>query len=83
MDAAIAQLIQSLAKSAEELAVARVDAADKGAHLKYAELTGRIETMRTVISFFQQTAQAATPTPTPEPQTGENPPKAKKARKAS
>lgn len=83
MDAVTAQLVQSLAKSVTELSVARADAADKGAHLKYAELTGRIETMRTVINFFQQSAQAVTPAPTPEPQTGENPPKAKKARKAS
>ena len=75
MDAVTAQLIQSLSKSAIELAVARADAADKGAHLKYAELTGRIETMRMVIQFFQQTEQAAQPPP--EPATGENPPTAK------
>ncbi|KKL82767.1 hypothetical protein LCGC14_1981460 [marine sediment metagenome] len=70
MDATTAQLIQSLSKSVTELSVARAEAAQTGAHLKYAELTGRIETMRTVISFFQQTAQAAAPVPA----TGENPP---------
>ncbi len=77
MDAATAQLVASLSKSMTELSVARAEAAQTGAHLKYAELTGRIETMRVVISFFQQTAQAAVP------QTEENPPKAKKEKKAS
>ena len=66
MDATVVQLIQSLSKSVTELSVVREQAAQTGAHLKYAELTGRIETMRTVISFVQQTTQAA-PTPTPPP----------------
>jgi len=61
MDATTAQLIQSLSKSVTELSAARAEAAQTGAHLKYAELTGRIETMRTVISFLQQTAQASPP----------------------
>ena len=67
MDAVSAQLVQSLTKSVQELAQARADAADKGAHLKYAELTGRMETMRTVIAFFQQSAQAAAPPLEPTP----------------
>jgi len=77
MDAVTAQLVQSLSKSVAELAVARAEAAQTGAHLKYAELTGRIETMRTVIQFFQQAVQA-------EPATGETPPKPqpKKAKEA-
>ncbi|KKK79915.1 hypothetical protein LCGC14_2828710 [marine sediment metagenome] len=70
MDAVAAQLVRSLSGSMAELATARADAAQTGAHLKYAELTGRLETMRTVISFFQQTAQAAAPVPA----TGANPP---------
>ena len=67
MDAATAQLVASLSKSMTELSVARAEAAQTGAHLKYAELTGRIETMRVVISFFQQTAQAAASTSEPPP----------------
>ncbi len=80
MDAVTAQLVQSLSKSVAELAVARAEAAQTGAHLKYAELTGRIETMRTVIQFFQQAVQAEQA----EPATGENPPpaKTKKAKEA-
>ncbi|KKK74708.1 hypothetical protein LCGC14_2881040, partial [marine sediment metagenome] len=50
-----------LSKSVVELSAAREQAAQSGAHLKYAELTGRIETMRTVISFVQQIAQANQP----------------------
>ena len=61
MDAVVAQLVRSLSGSMAELATARADAAQTGAHLKYAELTGRLETMRTVISFLQQTAQASPP----------------------
>ena len=61
MDAVSAQLVRSLSGSMAELTTARADAAQTGAHLKYAELTGRIETMRTVISFLQQTAQASPP----------------------
>ncbi len=59
MDAVTTQLVASLSKSVTELSAAREQAAQSGAHLKYAELTGRIETMRTVISFVQQVAQAA------------------------
>ncbi len=77
MDAVIAQLVASLSKSMTELSAARVDAAQTGAYLKYAELTGRIETMRVVISFFQQTAQAAVT------QAEETPPTDKKEEEAS
>ena len=61
MDAVTTQLVASLSKSVVELSAAREQAAQSGAHLKYAELTGRIETMRTVISFVQQIAQANQP----------------------
>ena len=61
MDAVAAQLVRSLSGSMAELATARADAAQTGAYLKYAELTGRLETMRTVINFLQQTAQASPP----------------------
>ena len=61
MDATITQLVASLSKSVAELSVARAEAAQTGAHLKYAELTGRLETMRVVNSFVQQTAQAKPP----------------------
>ena len=77
MDATTAQLVSSLSKSVAELSAARAEAAQTGAHLKYAELTGRIETMRVVISFFQQAAQAAVP------QADENPPTDKKEEEAS
>ena len=79
MDAVTVQLIQSLGKSVTELEVARAAAAQSGAHLKYAELTGRLETMRVVILFCQQAVQAS------QPQTGDNPPpkKAKTPKKAS
>ncbi len=80
MDAVAVQLIQSLGKSVTELSVAREQAAQSGAHLKYAELTGRIETMRTVISFVQQVAQAA---PTPEPPPGPPAPVGKSGKKVS
>lgn len=66
MDAAVTQLVQSLAKSVQELAAVRSEAADKNANLKYAELTGRIDTMRTVIAFFQQATQANVPPAAPE-----------------
>ena len=68
MDAPATQLVRSLTKSIQELSLARASAADINSHIKYAELTGRIETMHTIISFFQQTEQ------TNQPQTGENPP---------
>jgi len=61
MDVVTTQLVASLSKSVVELSAAREQAAQSGAHLKYAELTGRIETMRTVISFVQQIAQANQP----------------------
>ncbi len=65
MDVVTTQLVASLSKSVVELSAAREQAAQSGAHLKYAELTGRIETMRTVISFVQQVAQAAAPATEP------------------
>ncbi len=78
MDAVAAQLVRSLSGSMAELATARADAAQTGAHLKYAELTGRLETMRTVISFLQQTTQAVVAGPV----TGENPPSGRSSEKA-
>ncbi len=80
MDAVTTQLVASLSKSVVELSAAREQAAQSGAHLKYAELTGRIETMRTVISFVQQVAQAAL---SQSQQADKTPPKAEKEKKAS
>ncbi len=60
-----------------ELATARANAAQTGAYITYAEVTGRMETMRTVISFLQQTAQAAVPA------AGENPPSGRSSEKAN
>ncbi len=61
MEAAAEQLILSLSESMKELSAARADAAQTGAFLKYAEVTGRLETMRTVISFLRQTTQVNQP----------------------
>ena len=80
MDVVTTQLVASLSKSVVELSAAREQAAQSGAHLKYAELTGRIETMRTVISFVQQVAQAAL---SQSQQADKTPPKAEKEKKAS
>ena len=82
MDAVVTQLVQSLSGSVKELIAAREQAAQSGAHLKYAELTGRIETMRTVILFVQQTAQAGQPLlPVPDASTPESSKKAPKGAK--
>jgi len=53
---ALQQLAASSVKSLQELAKARSEA-ESG--LKYAELTGRMDTLHTILTFIQQSMQPA------------------------
>lgn len=72
--AALNQLLGSLVKSMQESAQERKTAGDA----YYAELTGRIELMRTVIAFIQQSLQPDIPEEKPKEK-----PKAKRAEKGA
>lgn len=75
------QLTASLAQSLQQLAEKRNDC-DSG--VKYAELTGRMDTMTSIINFLQQSGQAVVPAPEAEPKaTGKKVKRGKKAAKSA
>jgi len=63
----IQSLLSSLVQSINDVAKNRDDAKD----FKYAELTGRLDTMRVVLQYIQQQLEAPDPEPEDEPKAGE------------
>ena len=68
------QLAASSVKSIQELAQTR-SKVESG--LKYAELTGRMDTLHTILAFLQQSMQPALPTDEVKPKKEAAPKKAK------
>ena len=63
----IQSLMASLVQSINDGTKSRDDAKD----FKYAELTGRLDTMRVVLQYIQQQLEAPDPEPEDEPKAGE------------